>query len=114
VRESLLKLAKEEMKTKAQKNRTPHRGSGFADFLEGQGVAPEVTVLALKRVLSLQLKEIIEAEKVSKTQLAARMHTSRAAVDRLLDPSNSSLTFASVGKAAAALGRKVEVRFVSA
>lgn len=105
---------KQEMKTKASKKGNPHRGSSFTDFLENQGVAPEVTVLALKRVLSLQLQEIIEAEKVSKTQLAARMHTSRAAVDRLLDPSNSSLTFASVGKVAAALGRKVEVRFVSA
>jgi len=105
---------KREMKTKLSKSKNPHRGSSFENFLEEQGVAPEVTVLALKRVLSLQLQEIIEAEKVSKTQLAARMHTSRAAVDRLLDPSNSSLTFASVGKAAAALGRKVEVRFVSA
>jgi len=104
---------KQELKTKASKSRNPHQGSSFEDFLEEQEVAPEVTVLALKRVLSLQLQEIIEAENVSKTQLAARMHTSRAAVDRLLDPSNSSLTFASVGKAAAALGRKVEVRFVS-
>jgi predicted XRE-type DNA-binding protein len=105
---------KREMKTKASKKGNPHRGSSFADFLEDQCVAPEVNVLALKRVLSLQLQEIIETEKVSKTELAERMHTSRAAVDRLLDPSNSSLTFASVGKAAAALGRKVEVRFVSA
>ena len=104
---------KQELKTKASTSRNPHQGSSFEDFLEEQEVAPEVTVLALKRVLSLQLQEIIEAENVSKTQLAARMHTSRAAVDRLLDPSNSSLTFASVGKVAAALGRKVEVRFVS-
>lgn len=56
----------------------------------------------------------MEAEKMSKAELATRMHTSRAAVDRLLDPMNSSLTFASVGKAAALLGRNVEVRFVRA
>lgn len=68
----------------------------------------------MKRVLSLQLQAIIEEEKVTKTELAARMRTSRAAVDRLLDPTNASLTVASVGKAAAALGRKVEVRFVPA
>lgn len=53
-------------------------------------------------------------ENVTKGQLATRMHTSRAAVDRLLDPGNSSLTVASLGKAAAALGRKLEVRFVPA
>ena len=114
VREWLLKLTKEEMKTRVPKSGNPHRGSSFEDFLDEQEIAPEVTVLALKRVLSLQLQEIIEAEKVSKVQLATRMHTSRAAVDRLLDPMNSSLTFASVGKAAAALGRKVEIRFVRA
>ena len=92
----------------------PHRGSSFSDFLGEERVLPEVMALALKRVLALQLQAIIEEEKVSKAQLAIRMHTSRAAVDRLLDPTNASLTVASVGKAAAALGRKVEVRFVPA
>ena len=101
-----------ETKAKAPKSGNPHRGSNFSDFLDQERIAPEVRALALKRVLSLQLQAIIEEEKVTKTELAARMHTSRAAVDRLLDPTNASLTVASVGKAAAALGRKVEVRFV--
>lgn len=105
---------KQVTKAKASKSGNPHRGGSFTDFLEQQGIAPEVAVLAFKRVLSLQIQAIIEEEKITKTQLAARMHTSRAAVDRLLDPANSSLTVASVGKAAAALGRKVEVRFVPA
>lgn len=73
-----------------------------------------MTALALKRLVALQLQEIIAMENVTKGQLATRMHTSRAAVDRLLDPGNSSLTVASLGKAAAALGRKLEVRFVPA
>jgi hypothetical protein len=53
-------------------------------------------------------------EHVTKTELASRMKTSRASLDRMLDPSNPSLTVASLGKAAAALGRKVELRFVPA
>jgi antitoxin HicB len=79
-----------------------------------------VEVLALKRVVSLQLQQILEQEQVTKTELASRMKTSRASLDRMLDPSNPSnpsnpsLTVASLGKAAAALGRKVELRFVPA
>jgi hypothetical protein len=100
------------MKRKAPEN--AHRGSDFRDFLSSEGLLPEVEALALKRVVSLQLQQILEQENVTKTTLAARMKTSRAALDRLLDPSNPSLTVASLGKAAAALGRKVELRFVPA
>ena len=99
------------------KNKSPqnaHRGSDFRDFLSDEGLLPEVEALALKRVVALQLQQILEQENVTKTTLAARMKTSRAALDRLLDPANPSLTVASLGKAAAALGRKVELRFVPA
>lgn len=97
---------------KAQEN--PHLGSDFRDFLAEEGLLPEVEILALKRVVSIQLQQILDQEHVTKTQLASRMKTSRASLDRLLDPQNPSLTVASLGKAAAALGRKVEVRFVPA
>jgi antitoxin HicB len=73
-----------------------------------------VEVLALKRVISLQLQQILEQEHDTKTELAPRMKTRWASLDRMLDSSTPSLTVASLGKAAAALGRKVELRFVSA
>jgi predicted XRE-type DNA-binding protein len=98
------------MKTKTHQN--IHRGSDFCDFLADEGIRPEVEVLALKRVVALQLQQILEQENITKTQLATRMKTSRASLDRILDPANPSLTVASLGKAAAALGRKVELRFV--
>lgn len=91
-----------------------HRGSDFGEFLAGEGLMPEVEILALKRVVALELQQILDQEQISKTQLASRMRTSRAALDRILDPANPSLTVASLGKAAAALGRKVELRFVPA
>ena len=100
--------------TKAPKKDNRHRGSSFSDFLESEGVLAEVTTLAFKRVLALQLQEIIEKENVTRTELASRMHTSRAVVNRLLDPENSSMTMISLGKAAAALGKKPEIRFVPA
>ncbi len=91
-----------------------HRGSDFRDFLEEEGLLPEVEVLALKRAVAIQLQQLLDSQSVTKTQLAKRMKTSRAALDRILDPSNPSLTVASLGKAAAALGRKVELKLVEA
>jgi antitoxin HicB len=91
-----------------------HRGSDFHDFLAEEGLLPEVELLALKRVVALQIQEALEQEKLSKTQLAKRMKTSRAALDRILDPTNPSLTVASLGRAAAALGRRVDLKLVPA
>jgi antitoxin HicB len=100
------------MKNKTRKN--IHSGSDFTDFLEQEGIRAEVEALALKRVVALELLRILDQDRVTKTQLAARMKTSRASLDRMLDPANPSLTVNTLGKAAAALGRKIELRFVPA
>jgi len=91
-----------------------HRGSDFRDFLSEQGILGEVEARALKQALSLQLDRLLRKQEISKTQMAARMKTSRAAVDRLLDASNSSVTLNTLGKAARALGRKVKIELVPA
>ena len=102
------------MKAKApqHQNANPHIGSDFDDFLAEEGIKAEVEALALKRVVSFQLQSIIDQEQVTKSQLASLMKTSRTSVNRMLDPENPSLTVASLGKVAAALGRKLEFRFV--
>ena len=87
-----------------------HRGSDFSDFLAEEGLLTEVEVLALKRAVALQIKQAIEQEKLTKTELAHRTKTSRAALDRILDHTNPSLTVASLGKAAATHGRKMELK----
>jgi DNA-binding Xre family transcriptional regulator len=86
-----------------------HRGSDFRDFLDEQGILGEVEARALKQALSLQLDRLLKEQELTKTQMAARMKTSRAAVDRLLDASNASVTLNTLGKAARALGRKVKI-----
>ena len=98
------------MKIKTHQN--IHRGTDFSDFLADEGIRAEVEVLALKRAVALQLQQILEQEQMTKTQLASLMKTSRASLDRILDPGNPSLTVASLVKAAAALGKKVELRFI--
>ena len=91
-----------------------HRGSDFRDFLKDQGILGEVEARALKQALSLQLAHLLKEKELTKTQMAARMKTSRAALDRLLDASNSSVTLNTLGKAARALGRKVKIELVPA
>ena len=86
-----------------------HRGSDFRDFLNEQGVLGEVEARALKQALSLQFDRLLKEKELTKAQMAARMKTSRAAVDRLLDASNPSVTLNTLGKAARALGRKVKI-----
>jgi len=89
-----------------------NRGGDFRDFLNEQGILGEVESRALKQALSLQLDRLLKEKELTKTQMAARMKTSRAAVDRLLDASNSSVTLKTLGKAARALGRKVKIELV--
>jgi len=91
-----------------------HRGSDFREFLKEQGVLGEIEARALKQALSLQLDYLLKEMELTKTQMASRMKTSRAAVDRLLDASNSSVTLNTLGKAARALGRKVKIELVPA
>ena len=91
-----------------------HHGGDFRDFLNEQGILGEVESRALKQALSRQLEHLLKEQELTKTQMAARMKTSRAAVDRLLDGSNSSVTLNTLGKAARAFGRKVRIELVPA
>jgi antitoxin HicB len=91
-----------------------HRGSDFRGFLNKEGILGEVEARALKRALSLRLNQLMKGRGLTKTQMATQMKTSRAAVDRLLDASNSSVTLNTMVKAASALGCKVKIELVTA
>ena len=87
-------------------------GSSFDDFLADEGLREEVEAGAIKKIIAYQLQETIKKERLSKTALAARLETSRAAVDRLLDPENESITLLSLKKAASVLGKKIKLELV--
>lgn len=93
-------------------NKRKHRGSDFRDFLNEQGILGEVETRALKQAVSLQFNRLLKEKELTKAEMAVRMKTSRAAVDRLLDASNSSVTLNTLGKAARALGKKIKIEFV--
>jgi predicted XRE-type DNA-binding protein len=87
-------------------------GSSFDDFLTEEGICEEVEAGAIKKIIAYQLQEAIEREHLSRTALAIRLETSRAAVNRLLDPENESITLLTLKKAANVLGKKLRVELV--
>ena len=90
-----------------------HIGSSFDDFLHEEAMPEEATAVAIKRVISWQIAEEMKNQQLTKTALAKRMHTSRAALNRLLDENDSSLTLTTLASAAAALGKKVNLQLAS-
>jgi predicted XRE-type DNA-binding protein len=95
-------------------NKNKHRGTDFRDFLAEEGILEEVEGRALKRAVAMQLARLIEQQSLSKSDMALRMKTSRAAVDRMLDGSNPSMTLATLEKAARALGRRIKLELIPA
>jgi len=89
-----------------------HLGSDFDDFLAEEGLLAEVETVAVKRVIAYQLAMFMQEGNLTKTSLARRMHTSRAALDRLLDPNNESVTLQTIERAALALGKRLRIEFV--
>ncbi len=89
-----------------------HIGSDFDDFLEEEGFLAEVEATALKRVIVYQVEELMKRQQLTKTEMARRMQTSRASLNRLLDPSNPSITLQTLERAAAALGKRLRIELV--
>lgn len=89
-----------------------HIGSSFDDFLEEEGLLEEAEAIAVKRVLAYQIHAMMKEQQLSKTEMARRMNTSRAALDRLLDPENRSVTLNTMEKAAQSLGKRIRLTLV--
>ena len=87
-------------------------GSDFDDYLKEEGLTQEVERVAIKRVVAYQVGQYMLNQGLTKTEMARRMHTSRASLDRLLDPENSSVTLQTLERAAQALGRRLHIALV--
>ena len=94
--------------------RNPHLGSDFDDFLKEEKIFDETQAVAVKRVLSFQLEQSMRKSKLTKSAMAKRMGTTRAQLDRLLNPENPSTTLTTVVKAAGALGKRVKISLEAA
>ena len=89
-----------------------HMGSGIDDLLREEGVLEEFQARAIKEVIAWQLEQAMKDQKLSKRQLALLMHTSRTQVDRVLDPTDGNVTIETLQRAAAVVGRRVQLELV--
>jgi antitoxin HicB len=94
------------------KKKNPHIGSSLDDFLKEEGIREEVRATALKEALAWQVHKAMKRAKINKVEMARRMNTSRAALDRLLDPGNASVTLQTLCRAARAIGRDLRIELV--
>ncbi len=89
-----------------------HVGSSFDSWLHEEGLYEEVTGAAIKRVLSRQIAETMTRQSITKTEMAIRMHISRSALDRRLDPDQEAVTLSTLRKAAQVVGRRLRMELV--
>jgi len=81
----------------------------LAEFLEEESMLENAQTVAIKRVIAWQLGQLMKQQALTKIELARRMKTSRAALDRLLDPENPSVTLHTLQSAAKAMGGRLKV-----
>jgi predicted transcriptional regulator len=94
-------------------SKNPHLGSSFESWLDDAGIREEVTAAAIKAAIARQLmSEMKKKKKITKQRMAELMKTSRAQVDRLLDPDNGSATIESLQRAARIVGRELRLQLV--
>ncbi|AHC15307.1 helix-turn-helix domain-containing protein [Salinispira pacifica] len=87
-------------------------GSSFSSFLEEDGIKEDVNAGAVKLIIAYQLQEELKEKHMTKTELAQLLETSRAAVNRLLDPNNDAVTLHTLKKAATLLGKHIRLELV--
>ena len=92
-----------------KKKKNPHHGSTLDSFLKEEGVLDEFRAAAVKEVIAWQIQQAMRAKKISKNKMAELMETSRAQLDRLLDPAQGNVTLETLHRAAHVLGRQLRV-----
>lgn len=90
----------------------PHTGSDFDDFLQEENLYEDCSAIAIKRVLARQLAEDMKRLSLTKTEMAAQMQTSRAQLDRLLDPEKTGVSLDTLQRAASVVGRQLRIELL--
>lgn len=91
-----------------------HIGSTLESLFDELGEGDEFRLGSRKMAFVIAAQQRMAALKLSKAGLAKRLRTSRPAVDRLLDPKNTSLTLATLDRATRALGLDFNLTFSEA
>jgi antitoxin HicB len=81
-------------------------------WLDEHGVREKITAAAVKSVIAWQIAEEMKKRRITKARMATLMETSRAQVNRLLDPENGSSTLETLMRAARVVGRELRLELV--
>ena len=87
-------------------------GGSLDDFLKEEGIYKECVNQAVKAIIAEQMLSVMEEKKITRTELAKKMKTSRASVQRLLDPESDAVTLESLKRAANLMGKKIRLELV--
>ena len=91
--------------------KNPHWGTTLDTFLTEEGIREAAKAEALTRVVAWQLQQEMDRQGITKAELAERMHTSRAQLDRILN-AKGNVTVESLQRAAALVGRELRLELV--
>ena len=91
-----------------------HIGSDFDNFLREERIYEEVEAASLKKVIAAALEKQMKRRRISVSKLANELGTSRAAIDRILDRDNTSITLNTISRTASALGCRIKLEIVAA
>jgi antitoxin HicB len=89
-------------------------GSSLDELLAEDNTLEDVSARAMKRVLAWQIQQGMKQRGLTKVAMAKRMRTSRSALDRLLDETDTGLAIDTLARAARALGYKVKLELEAA
>lgn len=89
--------------------KNPHSGPTLDDFLNEEGINEQATAVAVKRVIAWQLQQAMRERRISKTDMAAKMETSRRQLSRVLNPDDGNVTLETLQRAAKAVGRSLKL-----
>jgi len=92
--------------------RDPSDLATLDDFLDEEGIREAVTLRAVKSVIALQLRQAMKARNMTLSAMAVEMDTSRAQLNRVLDPEEFNVTLETLSRAAKVLGRGLKVELV--
>jgi antitoxin HicB len=89
-----------------------HIGTRLEDWLAEEGILEDATAYAVKSVIAWQLAEEMRKKKITKQRMAEMMKTSRAQLDRVLNPNSGNTTLETLQRAAKIVGRELRVELV--
>ncbi|WP_332812118.1 helix-turn-helix domain-containing protein [Sphingomonas sp.] len=84
----------------------------FDDYLKERDLYERVSIAAEKMIIARQLAEEMREQNLSKSSMAEMMGTSRAQLDRVLNPKEQNVTLETLGRAARAVGRRLRVELI--